>query len=83
MISKVFNFNITDKIYSLFHSGDVSAHITSITVPSALFLEESKEQLCTKLINVYCFTVQTLTTEKNVFIRQPHASQGTCTTKYN
>ena len=55
--SKIFNFDVTDRIYSLFYSDDVNNHNTYTKVPSALFQEESKEQLCMKLMILYCHIV--------------------------
>ena len=43
MTNRMMNFNIADRIYSLFHSDDVSTHNTYITVPSAFFQEESRK----------------------------------------
>ena len=44
-----------------------SDSLTCTTVPSALLLEESKEQLCTKLMILYSHIAETWTTEKNMF----------------
>lgn len=68
LISKIFNFDITDRIYSLFYSVDVSTHNTYTKVPSALFQEESKEQLCTGPVILFCHIAETWNVEKNVFI---------------
>ena len=51
---RILNSNLTDRIYSLFHSDDISAHNnTHITLPSALFGGESKYQLCQNYIYIY------------------------------
>ena len=87
-ISRIFHFNITDRIVSLNHS-DVSTHKTYITGSPAPFQEESKEQLflvpcvqCTKLMVLYSHSMHCRGKKKHVLIRQTYFSQETWCTKY-